>query len=282
MLWLGIILLLSLAAYWAGERLHVPRGTLLVLVGILFGPQVLDLPLANGAEHFSLITLMALAMVGFLLGERLYWKALRRGTSALVIGSVATLVTTLVVSVTVWLATGDLAAALILGAIAPATAPVATLDVLHEAGAQGRLTRVLTQIVAIDDVWTAVLFTLLLVAAEISLGASVQLSEIAAGLLELGGAVLLGVLLGLPMAWLTGRLSQGEPSILEAAGFVFLAAGLASWLGLSYLLTCIVMGAVVANVAKHHVRPFRSIKGIADPFMFVFFFLAGFQLELSA
>ena len=74
----------------------------------------------------------------------------------------------------------------------------------------------------------------------------------------------------LPMAWLTGRLRRGEPAILEAAGFVFLCGGLATLLDVSYLLACIVLGAVVANRAKHHTRPFHAIEGAADPFLSFF------------
>jgi Kef-type K+ transport system membrane component KefB len=84
------------------------------------------------------------------------------------------------------------------------------------------------------------------------------------------------------MAWLTGRLRRGEPMLLESAGFVFVAAGLASVLGLSYLLTCMVLGVVVANRARHHVRPFRSIEGISEPFLALFFFVAGYKLEWEA
>ncbi|HAC28991.1 MAG TPA: sodium:proton exchanger, partial [Marinobacter hydrocarbonoclasticus] len=84
------------------------------------------------------------------------------------------------------------------------------------------------------------------------------------------------------MAWLTGRLRPGEPMLLESAGFVFVAAGLASWFGLSYLLTCMTLGIVVANRARHHVRPFRSIEGISEPFLALFFFMAGYQLDWLA
>jgi Kef-type K+ transport system membrane component KefB len=43
-----------------------------------------------------------------------------------------------------------------------------------------------------------------------------------------------------------------------------------------------VMGAVVANLASHHERPFHEIEGIEDPFLILFFILAGASLELSS
>jgi len=42
------------------------------------------------------------------------------------------------------------------------------------------------------------------------------------------------------------------------------------------------LGAMVANRAKHYTRPFHAIEGASDPFLAVFFVLAGFRLELDA
>jgi Kef-type K+ transport system membrane component KefB len=53
-------------------------------------------------------------------------------------------------------------------------------------------------------------------------------------------------------------------------------------LGVSYLIASMVMGVVIANVARHHEYPFHAIEGIEWPFMVIFFVLAGASLELSA
>lgn len=277
---IGSTLLLALAAHAVGQRIHVPRVTLLLLLGAISGPELLDL-LPDGADdQFVFITQLTLAMVGFLLGERLLLKNLAEGREALIVSLVVTLVTALAVAGAIWLVTGSLAAALLLGSIATATAPAATLDVLREAGAKGPLTRLVYQVVAIDDAWGAMVFSVCLVGAELVMGnGATGLSTLEAGLIDVGGAVLLGTALGVPMAWLTGRLRPGQPMLLEAAGFVFLAAGIAGFLELSYLLTCMTLGVVVANRARHHVRPFRSIDGISEPFLALFFFMAGYQLD---
>eukprot|EP00903_Cladosiphon_okamuranus_P004643 g4641.t1 len=254
--------------------------TLLLLLGALAGPELLDLLPPGADAHFGFITQLTLAMVGFLLGERMAVRNLAEGREAVIVSLAVTLVTAAFVAVAVWLVTRNLAAALLLGSIATATAPAATLDTLKEAGANGPLTRLVFQVVAIDDAWGAMLFSVCLVGAQLLLGnGDTGLSTLATGFLDVGGAVLLGIVLGLPMAWLTGRLRPGEPMLLESAGFVFVAAGIASFLGLSYLLTCMTLGIVVANRARHHVRPFRSIEGISEPFLALFFFMAGYQLE---
>jgi len=281
---IGSTLLLALAAHAVGQKVHVPRVTLLLLLGALAGPDLLDLLPDNADQSFSLITQLTLAMVGFLLGERMSARDLKQGKEALIVSLAVTLLTAVAVILAVWAITGNLPAALLLGGIATATAPAATLDVLREAGANGPLTRLVFQVVAIDDAWGAILFSVLLVTAGLLLGNGDLTGPTAMlhGFWEVAGSVLLGMVLGFPMAWLTGRLRPGEPMLLESAGFVFVAAGLASWFGLSYLLTCMTLGIVVANRARHHVRPFRSIEGISEPFLALFFFMAGYQLDWLA
>ncbi|MGM0951474.1 MAG: cation:proton antiporter [Pseudomonadota bacterium] len=281
---IGATLLLALGAHALGKIVHLPRVTLLLLVGALAGPELLDLLPEGANDSFSLITQLTLAMVGFLLGERMSAKGLKEGKEALIVSLAVTLITATMVILTIWAVTGNLPAALLLGGISTATAPAATLDVMREAGANGPLTRLVFQVVAIDDAWGAMLFSVLLVAAGLLLGNGdfEGPGAMLHGVAEVGGSVILGIVLGLPMAWLTGRIRPGEPMLLEAAGFVFVAAGLASWLGFSYLLTCMTLGIVVANQARHHVRPFRSIEGISEPFLALFFFMAGYQMHWAA
>ncbi len=112
---------------------------------------------------------------------------------------------------------------------------------------------------------------------DISVGSGLESS-----LIDIGGSLALGGLLGMPMAYLTGRIRRGEPTLAEAMGFVLLGAGIAEWLGLISILTAMAMGATVANLARHHERPFDAIEGIEWPFMILFFVLAGASLEISA
>ena len=278
----GSLLLAGYAAHLLGGRLHVPRVTLLILLGVVCGPYALNLVPVSLAGWFSYVAHFALAMVGFLLGEGFVGKELKKmGWTVIWMPMTYVLFAAFVVFVAILAVEWSLVVAFLLAGIAPASAPAATMDIIHENHANGQLAKTLMRVVAIDDACVIVLFSLLLAAAESIVGERAVLVEILWGLWDVLGAVLLGLLLGLPMAWLTGRLRKGEPAILEAAGFVFLCGGVATLLDVSYLLACMVLGVVVANRAKHHTRPFHAIEGASDPFLAVFFVLAGFRLELA-
>ena len=135
--------------------------------------------------------------------------------------------------------------------------------------------------VAIDDVWGLILFIVMMAIAGMLNGDAGVAAGVLAGSREIGGSVLLGIALGAPMAYLTGRIKKGEPMLAEGIGFVMLGAGAAEWFEVSPILTAMTMGAIVASLAKHHKRPFHAIEGIEWPFMILFFVLAGASLETN-
>lgn len=279
----GGMFLVGLLADLLGRHSPLPRVTLLLVAGFLIGPSVLDWLPHFTADWFPLLTDVALAMIGFLLGQKLTLPALHElGRPVLAISAGETILTTVLVFTVLALFGVPLIVALLLGGIAPATAPAATLDVVHEAGAKGKFTDTLLGIVTIDDAWGLVIFSVLLALAESISGHSGAGAVLATGAWEIGGALLLGLALGLPMAYITGRINPGEPSLAEALGIVLLCAGLAVWAEVSYILASIALGTVVANTAKHHEQPFHEIEGIEWPFLILFFLLAGAALHVEA
>jgi|LGOV01.1.fsa_nt_gb Kef-type K+ transport system membrane component KefB len=278
----GVFLLIGWGAHAVGAYLKIPRVTLLLVVGLLCGPFVFDIFPHKIAQWFPDVAHMALAMVGFLLGSNFVRHEFRtRGRSIIYISLGKTIAAAVFVFVAVLVVSQNLALALLLAGIAPASAPAATIDVIHEARAKGPLTKIVLGVVAIDDVWGVIIFSLLLVSVE-SLNGNGHLAEaVIKGLWNIGGAIVLGTVIGFPMSWLTGHISKGEPTLVEASGFVFLCGGLALLLDVSYLLACMVLGTIVANFAKHHTRPFRDIENASEPFLIIFFLLAGYKFNMS-
>lgn len=280
---LGLLLLGGYVAHFASRRVSIPKVTILLVIGALCGPSLFDIVPQRIVDWFPFISMLALSMVGFLLGESFAGKHLKEtGRVAFTVSITKALAGAVAVTLVVRLAGGSWTMALLLGGIAPATAPAAIVETVRETGSKGPLTNTVLEVVAIDDAWGVILFSILLVAAQATSGESAAgLAEIGSGVWEVAGALLLGGVLGLPMAWLTGRIRGGEMTLVEASGFVFLCAGLAQVIGVSYLLACMALGTMVANRAKESSRPFHEIDHVREPFLAIFFLLAGFRFDVQ-
>ncbi|MHC4937497.1 MAG: cation:proton antiporter [Planctomycetota bacterium] len=281
LLTLGSLLLLALATDLLGRRTPLPRVTLLLVLGFLVGPNALALLPDEATAYFPVVAEMALVMIGFLIGGSITRETIREhGRLVLWVSVSAVALTAAVVGLGTLLVGASPVLALALGAIATSTAPAATMDVVRETGADGPFTRSLLGIVAIDDAWGLLVFAFAMGFAGVISGDAKVLESLGEGARDTGGALLLGAVIGVPMAFLTGRIRPGEPSLIEALGLVLLCGGLALHWHVSSILAAMTMGAIVANLARHHSRPFRAVEGIEWPFMAIFFGLAGASLDL--
>ena len=280
---LGLLFLIGFVADIVGRSTFLPRVTLLMLGGLAVGPAGFSLiPDSFVDEWFPQLTTIALALIGFLLGHQLSIPALRkRGSLVIRISLCKVFGATLFVAATLMVVGLDPIMALLLAGIAPATDPAATYDLVHEGEYKGEFVDTLLSIVAVDDVWGLLMFVLMVAIAGIVGGEAALGAGIASSLVDVGGSVFLGVALGAPMAYLTGRIRHGEPMLAEALGFVLLGAGIAQWFDLMPILSSMVMGIMVASLASHYERPFNAIEGIEWPFMVLFFVLAGASLEVD-
>lgn len=279
---LGGILLVGLLTSAVGRRTFLPRVTLLLVFGVMIGEHGFDLIPNVFVGSFEVVASMALVMVGFLLGGKLTSETLGESTGKVMLISI-----TAAVMVALFVSLGLIWAGLppplciLLGCIASATAPAAVLDVVEEDDRPSLFADLLLAIVALDDIWALVLFSIGLALVATLSGVAGETSHLLLAAREIFGACALGIVLGLPAAYLTGRLKAGQPILSEALGLVFLCGGLALWLEVSYLIAAMVMGAVVANFARHHEYPFHAIEGIEQQFLVIFFVLAGATLELE-
>lgn len=281
---LGVILSTSIFADAIAHRTRIPRISILMLVGIgiafiqqvWMGNQNDDV---LGGLSEPLIQL-ALVMVAFMLGSELELRRLRNTGPLILVISLFVIIGGGVLVGAGLLALGfPLVVAVSLAAISVATDPAAVSESVRERGSAGLVPRILLGIVAIDDAWGIVVFGLSMSVLGWVIGGDGQLALLHA-MWELGGAILIGVAVGLPAAWLTGRLKSGEPTQVEAIAIILLLAGLSSLLGVSALLASMIAGSLVANLAHHHTRSFREIEHIEWPFLVFFFVFSGASIDL--
>ena len=267
---LGGLLLLGLATDAFARYTPLPRVTLLVLFGVAVGPTGLDLLPVEIDHWYALSADIALLMIGFLLGSKLSLKNLRKtGSQVLWISSLEVIGVAAIMFAGLVALGFDATISLLLAGIAPASAPAAIANVVDEVPHRGRFTELLLEVVAVDDAWGLIAFSIFLACAQAMAGGD-MLSALSYGGWELGGALLVGAAIGLPAALLTGRVAPGQPTLMEALGVVLFCGGLALYLEVSFLLSAMIAGTIIANFAHHHERPFHEISNIQWPFMVLF------------
>lgn len=279
---LGLLFLVGFIADTIGRNTPIPRVSILMVAGFFIGPSGFDLLPVSTQAWMPIVSDMALVMIGFLLGSSLQWDSLKES------GVLVLWITVLVVGATafmvgggLWLAGIPLPLALLYGGIAPATAPAATVDVIHEANADGHFTGALLKIIAIDDALGLIVFSFMLALAQMFFTGGNGLDTLNMGGRDIVLSILLGVALGGPLSYLTGHLKSGEHTLLEALGMVCICGGVALWLDVSFLLAAMTMGAVVVNFASRKDCSFHSIRGIEWPIIVLFFLFAGVNIELE-
>ncbi|MAM00218.1 MAG: cation:proton antiporter [Alteromonadaceae bacterium] len=281
---LGVILSLSIFADTLARRTRVPRISILMLIGV--GIAVVHqvwLGAASGDILGGLsapLTQLALVMVAFLLGSELTVDRLRDTGPLILITSLFVIIGGgLVVGGGLSLLGFPLVVAVALAAISVATDPAAVSETVRESGDTGLRAKVILGIVAIDDGWGIVVFGLSMAMLGWVISNDGQVALLHA-LWELGGAIVLGAMVGMPAAKLTGRLRPGEPTQVEAIALILLLTGLSTLLDVSALLASMVAGCMVANLSHHHTRSFREIEHIEWPFLVFFFVLSGASVDL--
>jgi Kef-type K+ transport system membrane component KefB len=283
---IGIAILLGFSVARMSGVLKVPAVATYVIVGIILGPSVTAAFHQTALERMDMISDLALGVIAITIGGELQWSNIRKIASSVFpivfLESVGAMV---FVSVAIQLIFHNLPLALILGAISSATAPAATVMVIRETRSRGELTSTLLAVVGIDDAIGLTLFALASAAAKALLvgGATFTPAEVAAdSAYEIGGALLLGGAAGLLCAPWIRRIEARDAVFSLAIGMVIINAGLANHLHLSALLTNMVFGVVVTNVAPVSSRRlFDQVGVFASPLFIAFFVVAGAHLRVD-
>jgi Kef-type K+ transport system membrane component KefB len=273
------------------KHLKLPSIVGFMLVGVIFGPSVLDLVHEDLRSDLSFVTEVALAFVALSIGLELRLSTLRRqGSAILVVILVESMLAFLVVLGGVYLVTRDLPLALIFGAIAPASAPAGTVAVIQEYRASGSLTRALYSVVGFDDGLAIIIFGFASAAAGGILSMQIGgdhggfLALVQGPILEIVLSILTGFVAAYIYSLLAKRLSSPRDVLILTFAIVLITTGLAAAFHMSLILTNMVLGMVVVNSQPGDlIRRIREQISEVLPLLFVLFFvLAGANLHLGA
>jgi len=287
------------------KKFHLPSVTAYLIAGVLIGPYCIG---ALGIDGFGfgsmedvsslhLIAEIALGFIAFSIGNEFRLEELKKtGKQALVIGIVQALVATLFVDLALYavhLMMPDkltLPQVLVLGAIATATAPAATLMVVRQYKAKGPLTSLLLPIVALDDAVGLIVFAVCFgIAKSLVSGRIDMISLLVNPLVEIVCSLVLGAIMGFILTQLEKLFNSNTNRLNLTIAFVFLTTSLAMLdfhigaihVSFSSLLVCMMLGTVFCNTCPlSHDLMERSDKW-TSPLFALFFVISGAELELS-
>lgn len=287
-------------------KINLPDVTAYLISGIIIGPYVIGKLGIDGfglismdeVERLSVISDVALGFIAFDIGNEFKLEELKKiGKKATIIGIAQAIITTVIVDVVLVsfaLATNQqhltLIGAIILGAIASATAPAATLMVVRQYKAQGKITDLLLPIVAIDDVVGLIIFSASFGVSQAMIsGQLTVISMVIEPLLEIVLSIALGFVLGLILSLLEKMFFSNTNRLSLSIGFVLLSITLSKvtfslggvHIGFSPLLVNMMLGTTLCNLcpAANDIM-YRCEKWTA-PIYALFFVLSGAELELS-
>jgi len=283
LLLIGIAMAAGLLVSRAARAIKLPNVTAFLVAGLLIGPCVAGIIGREQAASMGVISDAALGFIAYAIGGEFKLSYLKKiGRAPLTITAFQGLATAICVDVGLILFGVDVPLALLLGAIALATAPAATLMVVRQYKADGPVTRMLLPVVAMDDALGLMVFSISASVAQGMLGGEITVqSMVLTPLIEIVGSVLLGAALGFVLA-LCARFfaSRGNKLALSIA-LVLAGVGLCDMLNLSSLLVCMMIGAVMVNLSQQREVLMEQCDRFTPPLFLLFFVLSGAELDLG-
>ncbi len=280
---LSIILFAGFVVTRLTKRLHLPNVTGYIIAGVLIGPCCFQMVPKGILEHMGFMSDIALAFIAFGVGKFFKKEILiEAGAKVMVVTLFEALTAGALVAVSMkaifhigW----DFA--LILGAIATATAPASTMMTIQQYHAKGEYVNTLLQVVALDDVVCLLTFSVVVAVVNAGNDGHISAYDVVVPLMSNGMGILLGAASGLGLSkLLTPDRSKDNRLILSVALLLALSA-VCAVLGVSPLLSCMVFGAVYMNLTDDR-KLFKQINRFTPPIMSMFFIISGMNLDLGA
>ncbi|MGM0440578.1 MAG: cation:proton antiporter [Chlamydiota bacterium] len=288
---IGIIIIAGFFFGRSVHRLKFPAILGYMLAGVVLGPSFLNIANNDIQQHLDFFVQITLALVALNIGLELKIKELwGSGRSILCIILSESFMAFLLTGTMVFLLTHNIPLAVLLGCVAPASAPAGTVAVIQEYKSHGKLTKALYAVVGFDDGLAIIIFGFALAFVKFwfayqgdSFASYSILPLFLQPLQEIGLSFLLGVMFAVGFYLLAKKIADPRETLVLLLGFILITASISKAAGASIILSNMVMGLILGNIPT---RDFRSNIEIPlmdiMPFMYIMFFvLAGAHLDIS-
>lgn len=305
LLCLSVTLFAGLMMSRLAKVVKLPAVTAYLVAGVLIGPYVLGALGIKGlgftsmtdVKSYGIISDVALGFIAFSIGNEFRLAQLKKiGKQATVIGIFQAVFTTLLVDaalIGLHFVIPDklpLPAAIVLGAVAAATAPAATLMVVRQYKAKGPVTDILLPIVALDDAVGLVLFSVSFGVAKALMSGAIDLvSVLVEPIIEVFLSLLLGCVMGALFTFFERFFHSRSKRLSMSVAFVLATVGLSQLefevfgvnIAFSSLLVCMMLGTVFCNICDFSENLMDRLDRWTAPTFILFFVISGAEFELS-
>lgn len=266
------------------KKISLPNVTGYLIAGLIAGPYCLKLYNSENLDTLGIITNVALGFIAFSIGGEFKLSSLKQlGAKIFVITVFEAVGASVLVITALVLLKFPITLALVLGAIASATAPAATLMVVRQYKAQGPVTSTLLPVVAIDDAVCLMLFSILSSVAKSleSEGGFNFYQTILKPIIEIVLSLIIGFVIGIVLSVATKFFKSRANRISLVVTAVFLGVGISDKFGLSSLLLCMAIGAALANYSPVSDKVMDGSERWTPPLFMLFFVISGAQFNFS-
>ena len=283
LLLIGIAMAAGLLVSRGARAVKLPNVTAFLVAGLLIGPCVAGIISKEQAASMGVISEAALGFIAYAIGGEFKLSYLKKiGKAPLTITIFQGLCTAICVDAGLIAFGVDVPLALLLGAIALATAPAATLMVVRQYKAHGPVTQMLLPVVAMDDALGLMVFSISASVAQALLGGAITVhSMVLSPIIEIVGSLVLGAALGWVLAFGARFFASRGNKLALSIALVLAGVGLCDMLNLSSLLVCMMIGAVMVNMSQQHEVLMEQCDRFTPPLFLLFFVLSGADLDLG-
>ncbi len=277
----SLILILGLFFGFLFKKIRLTEVLAYLFAGLLISITGFKAPQA----FFSTVTGVTLALVGYIVGLSFSYDFLKKmGKKVMIILIVEVIVTSFTVMLFVYLFTGDMALAVLLGSLAPATAPAGTIAVFRSLSSHGILTDVATAVVGLDDAAGIVMYVIGIIWTKSLLGYHVTIeASVITAIWEILGAFLLGGGIGLAFSYASKKVElTPDQQLVIGVAIALIGWGLAYVIQVSNILTTMAIGMTTINLHKDiGISSYRSIDNIMTPVYILFFGAIGMEINFQ-
>jgi len=281
----GFCLLFSILTGRGASYLKVPIIVGYIITGALFGPSILHYVSDLELNQLAFVNVITLALIGFNIGSELRFRQLRKmGKKIIIIVLMEASIAFIVTGIATTLVLKSIPMGIIYGALACATAPAGTIDVIRQYQAKGELTSTLFAVMGLDDIFALILYSLAIPIAGIMLGSKEVSVSIALlhSLWDIGLELILGAAFGVLLVRIGRFLHDQSLFLIFSLGSIFLMCSLAELFSISPILLCMSAAIIMTNTNGIITRKFtNALTQWSPPVYLMFFVLIGTKLDFG-